>query len=78
MWFTNGGVVNYDTHGDPPNAHEGFYNGYGKGKMVANNSGSFTAAFHGNHGWFWRNRTEKPVLLTLKTEGVYSTFKRVL
>ena len=73
-WLTDGGLVNYDNHGDSPNIP---YHGYGKGKMVANHSGSITAAFQGNHGWFWRNRTEKPVTLTLKTKGEYSVFKKV-
>ena len=27
------------------------------------------AAFDGKHGWFWRNRTDKPVTVTLHTEG---------
>ena len=74
-WLTDGGLVNYDNHGDSPNTS---YHGYEKGKMVANHTGSITAAFHGNHGWYWKNRTEKPVTLTLGTSGEYSVFKRVL
>tara|TARA_R110002020_G_scaffold232768_2_gene444272 strand:+ start:11459 stop:11578 length:120 start_codon:yes stop_codon:yes gene_type:complete len=36
------------------------------------------AAFDGNHGWFWRNRTGSPVTVTLKTDGDYSDFKRMM
>jgi len=31
--------------------------------------GGRTAAFTGNHGWFWRNRTAAPVTFTLRTGG---------
>jgi hypothetical protein len=36
------------------------------------------AAFDGKHGWFWRNRTDKPVTVTLHTEGDYIAIKRVI
>ncbi len=68
-WSANGGKVNYDTHGDPFNAPEGFYHGYGKGRSQPGDSGILTAAFDGVHGWFWRNRTDKEITITLKTEG---------
>jgi len=31
FWTANGGLVNYDTHGDPYDAPREFYHGYGKG-----------------------------------------------
>ena len=43
---------------------------------VAEQSGVLRAAFTGNHGWFWRNRTDAPVTLTLRTRGDYSELKR--
>jgi hypothetical protein len=36
------------------------------------------AAFDDNHGWFWRNLTEEPVTVTLKTSGAYSDIKRMM
>lgn len=36
------------------------------------------AAFDGQHGWFWRNRGQADVNVTLKTQGQYSAIKRVL
>ena len=78
LWTANGGVVNYDTHGDPINAPKGFYHGYGKGRATPEESGVLEAAFDGKHGWFWRNRTDQPVTVTLRTQGDYASIKRVI
>ena len=72
------GPVNVDVHGDPVGAPKDFYHGYGKGKNIAKSEGTITAAFDGKHGWFWRNRSEKQVKVTLNTKGEYSEFKRVM
>lgn len=77
-WTTAGGAVNYDTHGDPPNAPRSFYHGYGKGRNQLGDAGELQAAFDGYHGWFWRNRSNGDVTVTLNTEGEYSEIKRVL
>jgi len=69
--------LNYDTHGDPVNAPKGFYHGYGKGKNETTQQGVLKAAFDGKHGWFWRNRTENPVTVTLLVEGQFSEMKKV-
>ena len=78
FWTANGGQVNYDTHGDPYNAPREFYHGYGKGRFTPEDRGVLEAAFDGKHGWFWRNRTNKPVTVTLRTEGEYIAIKRVI
>ncbi|MGF6694256.1 hypothetical protein M2318_004341 [Metapseudomonas resinovorans] len=78
LWTANGSVVNYDTHGDPYNAPRDFYHGYGKGRATPEDSGVLEAAFDGKHGWFWRNRTNKPVTVTLRTQGDYISIKRVI
>ena len=78
LWSVEGGVVNYDTHGDPYDAPRGFYHGYGKGRATLRTRGTLEAAFDGKHGWFWRNRTDKPVTVTLRTEGDYISIKRVI
>lgn len=77
-WMTQGGPVNYDTHGDPANAPKDFYHGYGKGRNTASDAGTLQAAFDGAHGWFWRNRSGAEVTVTLKTSGDYEQIKRVL
>lgn len=77
-WAVNAGHVNYDTHGDPVDAPKGFYHGYGKGKQSTGQKGELVAAFDGKHGWFWRNRSDGPVVVTLTTEGQYSEVRRVV
>lgn len=78
QWSAEGGAVNYDAHGDPVNAPKNFYHGYGKGKNASGDSGTLEAAFDGTHGWFWRNRSNAEVTVTLKTSGDYTLIKRVL
>ena len=72
-WSANGGKLNYDTHGD--NRSQSI--SYEKGRGVPEDTGSITAAFTGNHGWFWRNRTKKNVTLTLQTWGDYEKMVRI-
>lgn len=66
-WSANGSILNHDTHGDG----SGQSVSYEKGRSVPEQIGQLVAAFTGNHGWFWRNRTDDPVLLTLRTRGFY-------
>lgn len=70
-WTANGSVVNYDTHGDG----NGQKTSYEQGRSTPGQVGELTAAFAGNHGWFWRNRTEAPVVVTLRTAGDYAQLK---
>ncbi|RJT21058.1 transmembrane anchor protein [Chakrabartia godavariana] len=77
-WSVSGGAVNFDTHGDPPDAPRSFYHGYGKGKDSTGEQGTLVAAFDGKHGWFWRNRSDRPVTITLRTDGIYEDIKRVV
>lgn len=72
-WAVEGGIVNYDTHGDSI----GRSISYEKGRAVASDEGDLVAAFTGNHGWFWRNRGDADVTLVLRTRGDYSDIKRV-
>jgi hypothetical protein len=71
FWTANGSVVNFDLHGDGG----GQKISYEQGRGVPDASGDLTAAFTGNHGWFWRNRTEEPVTVTLRTGGDYDEVK---
>lgn len=73
-WATNRGAVNYDTHGDSPTLK---YHGYAKGAAVRADSGVLTAAFDGQHGWFWRNRGRDTVVVSLRTSGDYQELKRM-
>ena len=77
-WATDGMPVNHDTHGEPYNGPKGYYHSYSKAKQVKADKGQFTAIFDGTHGWFWRNRSNKDVTITLKTKGEYLSVKRVI
>lgn len=72
-WVVEGGVVNYDTHGDSG----GRSLSYVKGRGIAKDEGELVAAFTGNHGWYWRNRGAAGVKLTLQTRGTYSDIQRM-
>lgn len=67
------GKVNFDLHADGADASIS----YKKDRGVATDEGTITAAFDGNHGWFWRNRGKTDVIVTLRTKGDYSAIKRV-
>lgn len=70
-WDAGGAVLNHDTHGDGG----GQKVTYEQGRAVPGQEGELVAAFAGNHGWFWRNRTDAPVTLTLRTRGEYVALK---
>jgi hypothetical protein len=77
-WRSEGGLVNVDAHGDPINPPANFYHGYGKEKQISGKEGVLEAAFDGKHGWFWRNRSDANVTITLKTSGDYQSIKKVM
>ncbi|RDE19040.1 transmembrane anchor protein [Motiliproteus coralliicola] len=74
-WSANGGSLNYNTHADRT---KGSSHTYEKGRFQPGQQGSLTAVFDGQHGWFWRNRTDKAVTLTLEVEGDFLAMKRVI
>lgn len=78
VWEVKGGLVNHDTHGDPTNGPTNVYHGYSKAKQVSGDSGQITAAFDGSHGWFWRNRGDAEVTVTVKTNGQYQSIKKMM
>ena len=70
-WSANGAALNHDTHGDGGSQRVM----YERGRGVPSQVGELVAAFTGNHGWFWRNRTDEPVTFTLRTRGDYSDMR---
>lgn len=74
-WKVDTGHVNFDTHGD--NASTKYHN-YNKGKAVKGDQGELKAAFDGKHGWFWRNRSQEIVTVTLTVSGAFGAMERVL
>ncbi len=70
-WTVDGGVVNFDLHGNGG----GKSTSYEKGRGAPSQEGELEAAFDGNHGWFWRNRGTADVTVTLRTSGDYTEIK---
>lgn len=75
QWSVDSGHVNYDTHADNANTR---YFAYHKAKAIREDKGVLTAAFNGKHGWFWRNRSQQTLTLTLQVTGDFSDIARVL
>ena len=74
-WVADGGKVNFDMHGEQPNAGEDFTS-YWKDKQQTSAQGIFVAPFDGTHGWYWRNRGDKPVTVKVKVSGFYEKLYR--
>lgn len=75
-WQTNGGKVNHDTHGEPLNGPANAFHRYLKENDVTGRSGELTAQFAGSHGWYWRNRGNEPVTITVKVSGEFKNLKQ--
>ncbi|MBD3771644.1 MAG: transmembrane anchor protein [Rhodobacterales bacterium] len=75
-WSVNDGNLNCELHADFPDG-DGFHS-YKKARGVTGDTGEFTAAFDGAHGWYWRNRSGKDVTVTLRVRGDYSEVKRMM
>jgi len=69
-WNVEGGAVNHDTHGDIY-ANENVYVSYSKAESVSADSGTIEAPFGGHHGWYWVNKGEQAVTITLNASGEY-------
>ena len=74
-WVAEGGKVNFDMHGEQPNAGDAFAS-YWKDKQQTSAQGVFIAPFDGTHGWYWRNRGDKPVTVKVKVSGFYEKLYR--
>ncbi len=72
-WSTNGAQAFYDLHADSKEVN---YHIYEKG-TAQTKSGTLTAEFTGNHGWYWKNRTNAPITITLKATGHYQDIKEM-
>ena len=71
-WTSEGGRINFDLH-----AHAGGQDvTYEKGRGQTEGEGSFETPFAGDHGWFWRNRDDEAVTVTLHLRGDYSVIVR--
>lgn len=65
-----GAELLFDMHAEPEGAAEGYAETFAKAR-AEKQSGTYFAPFTGIHGWFWQNRTQENVVLTLQTSGFY-------
>ena len=72
-WQAEGALINCDMHGhgDAGESHT-----YNKVRGASDDSGTLTAEFVGNHGWFWRNRDKQDLTLTFRVQGEYSELRQ--
>ena len=70
-WSAAGGLVDFETHGEPFNAPASVYESYEKGSGATSDEGVLTAPFSGKHGWYWGNRSSSSVTIKLETRGQY-------
>lgn len=68
--WTSTGRVNFDFHGEPRGAPQGYAESYQMGEGQAA-SGSFFAPTPGIHGWFWENLSNTPITVKLTSTGFY-------
>ena len=73
-WSVDQAGLNSDLHGDNPQNN---FISYRQGRNEAGDASEFEAAFDGAHGWFWRNRADVAVTVTLLTRGSYSDINRL-
>ena len=69
-WKTDGEVLYFDFHGEPEGDTTGYFESYSI--TTSNNmKGSLTTPFKGVHGWYWKNRSQQPITVSLTTKGYY-------
>jgi hypothetical protein len=72
-WTTDGVPVEFEFHGDPKGGDGKEFSSYEKGE-AASGEGKFRAPFEGRHGWYWKNNTNKPILITASVNGKFEKF----
>lgn len=70
VWKTDGAALYFDFHGEPQGNTTGYFKSF-KESTQSESSGSLIAPFTGSHGWYWENKTNKAVIINLKTRGQY-------
>ncbi|MGB5325346.1 MAG: HupE/UreJ family protein [Pseudomonadales bacterium] len=69
-WQTNGEPLFFDLHAEPINDTSGYFESFNV-DTSSNDSGTLSAPFSGMYGWYWKNSSRIPVVITLKTSGDY-------
>jgi hypothetical protein len=70
-WSVDRGDIYSDFHGHDPEVSAEFWVRYQEHQEGAGGNGSLVAPFGGEHGWYWLNYNEFPVVVTLTLTGYY-------
>lgn len=66
-WKATGDVA-VDMHGERPDV-KGAWTSYAVEGAQREARGTFIAPFEGTHGWYWQNRSDKPVTVSIELIG---------
>lgn len=69
--WKSSGPIKAEMHGEELNAADDAFTDYWKELEISGGQGDFTAPFGGIHGWYFRNKGDTPVTVTVKTVGFY-------
>lgn len=75
--WTADAPVDFDMHGDEINAPKDVFTSYWKDEQKDSGHGSLVAPFEGIHGWYWVNKTSRPVTIHVTTCGFYEKLARI-
>ncbi|MGE4658114.1 MAG: hypothetical protein AAEI08_04185, partial [Gammaproteobacteria bacterium] len=70
-WDVDRGDIYVDFHGHEPGVSD-YWVRYKEQQEGAGGKGSLVAPFGGEHGWYWLNYNDFPVVVTLNVSGYYS------
>ncbi len=76
-WQTDGGALYSDFHADPFNDLDDEPVRYAEEFEVTGGRGGLTAGYSGNHGWFWRNDNDVPVIIELDVRGFFTNMREM-
>lgn len=62
--------VDFDFHTEPEGKPSSASDSFEKGE-ASQKRGAYTAPYNGIHGWWWENKTDRDVTITLTTAGFY-------
>ena len=68
-WSADGEAY-YDFHAHDEAFGDEFFTRYAEGEG-SSSAGSIVAAYDGQHGWFWLNISDTPIMITLEVMGFY-------
>jgi len=70
-WSVDQGEIYSDFHGHDPSVGDEYWVRYREQQEGAGGKGSLVAPFTGEHGWYWLNYNEFPVMVTLTVSGYF-------